>query len=328
MSLRVETRWLVLLVMAGAAACGSDTPTSPRNPADPDQAVFVTSDIEHFWKAYDSGGSNGATAPFQTEYLDKASPGLADFIASRNVTASSLAGMVRTFPRYFADIRGSTLRLATDGVVQGRIRAGYRKIRDMYGPAVFPPVTFLIGRFSTGGTTSSNGMLVGLEFYAITATTPLDELLQFQRDNVRPLDSLPVIVAHEHTHILQGRAGGIATHQNKTLLEQSLMEGGADFVGYLVTGGNINARLRDYALPREHALWTEFQVAMSGTDVSRWLYNQGSATADRPGDLGYFIGYRIAEAYYARTSDKRLALKAIIEVSNATEFLAQSGYDP
>jgi hypothetical protein len=70
------------------------------------------------------------------------------------------------------------------------------------------------------------------------------------------------------------------------------------------------------------------KVAMGGTDVTRWLYNQGSATADRPGDLGYFIGYRIAEAYYARTSDKRLALKAIIEVSNATEFLAQSGYDP
>ena len=63
------------------------------------------------------------------------------------------------------------------------------------------------------------------------------------------------------------------------------------------------------------------------TDVTRWLYNRG-ATADRPGDLGYFIGYRIAEAYYARTSDKRLALKAIIEVSNAAEFLGQSGYNP
>ena len=323
-------RWLITLSCVVLGACGSDKSTGPANgtTADPEKAVFVTSDIEHFWKAYDLGGASGSTAPFQAEYLDKASPGLADFIASRNVTASSLAGMVRSFPRYFADIRASTLRLATDGVVQGRIRDGYRKIHDMYAPAVFPPVTFLIGRFSTGGTTSSNGMLVGLEFYATSPSTPLDELPSFQRDNVRPLDSLPVIVAHEHTHILQGRAGGIAMHQNKTLLEQALMEGSADFVGYLVSGGNINGRLRDYALPREHALWTEFQVAMGGTDVTRWLYNQGSATADRPGDLGYFIGYRIAEAYYARTSDKRLALKAIIEVSNATEFLAQSGYNP
>jgi hypothetical protein len=322
-------RWWIALGCVLLTACGSDKSTAPATDiADPEKAVFVTSDIEHFWKAYDDGGASGATAPFQTEYLDRASQGLADFIASRNLTAASLAAVVRAYPRYFADIRASTMRLATDGAVQGRIRDGYRKVRDLYAPSVFPLVTFLIGRFSTGGTTSTNGMLVGLEFYAVTASTPLDELGQFQRDNVRPLDSLPVIVAHEHTHILQARAGGIATHRTKTLLEQALMEGSADFVGYLITGGNINARLRSYALPCEHDLWTEFKAAMHGTDVSRWLYNQGSATADRPGDLGYIIGYRIAEAFYERTSDKRLALRAIIEVSDSDTFLAQSGYAP
>ena len=67
---------------------------------------------------------------------------------------------------------------------------------------------------------------------------------------------------------------------------------------------------------------------MHGTDTSRWLYNQGSATGGRPGDLGYFIGYRIAEAFYDRTTDKRLALRAIIEVGDSDLFLAQSGYDP
>jgi uncharacterized protein YjaZ len=189
-------------------------------------------------------------------------------------------------------------------------------------------VTFLIGRFSTGGTTSTSGMLVGLEFYAITSTTPLDELQQFQRDNVKPLDSLPVIVAHEHTHILQSRAAGLTSKSSKTLLDQSLIEGSADFVAYLVTGANINGRLWSYAIPRESALWAEFKAAMHGTDISRWLYNQGSATADRPGDLGYFIGYRIAEAFYNKTADKAVALRAIIEVSNADLFLSQSGYAP
>jgi len=327
---RVARTVVVPFFIALGAACGGDTATAPTGGVvtDPERAVFVTSDIEHFWTAYDAGGSTGATTPFQTEYLDRASLGLRDFIAARNVTAASLAAMVRTYPRYFASIRVSTLRLATDATVLGRMRDGYRKIRDLYSPAVFPPVTFLIGRFSTGGTTSSNGMLIGLEFFSITSSTPLDELAQFQRDNVRPLDSLGLIVAHEHAHILQGRAGGIATHPNKNLLEQSLMEGGADFVSYLVTGGNINARLQAYAIPREAALWTEFKAAMHGTDVSRWLYNQGSGTADRPGDLGYFIGYRIAESFYARTADKRQALRAIIEASDAEQFLAQSGYAP
>ncbi|HUQ80247.1 MAG TPA: DUF2268 domain-containing putative Zn-dependent protease [Gemmatimonadaceae bacterium] len=314
--------------MPAAAACGTD-PTSPANDiTDPAQAVFVTSDIEHFWKAYDAGGSAGNTLAFQTEYLGQASPGLVDFMSLRSVSATSLATMVTSRPRYFAAIRASTLRLATDATVQNRMRDGYRKIKEMYSAAVFPPVTFLIGRFSTGGTTSSRGMLIGLEFYSTTESTPLDELNQFQRDNVRPLDSLPIIVAHEHAHILQARAGGITTKVNKTLLDQSLLEGGADFVSFLVTGGNVNARLQSYGIPREAAIWAEFKQAMRGQDISRWLYNQGSATADRPGDLGYFVGYRIAEAFYARTADKRLALRAIIDISNSDLFLTQSGYSP
>ena len=69
---------------------------------------------------------------------------------------------------------------------------------------------------------------------------------------------------------------------------------------------------------------------MHGTDISRWLYNQGSANATptHPGDLGYFIGYRIAEAYYAKQTDKAAALRDIIRITDAEDFLARSGYSP
>jgi hypothetical protein len=326
-------RFFVAALAATLVACGGgDNATGPVVPGgvvtDPAQASFVTTDIGHFWAAYDAGGSNGTSGPFQTEYLDRASQGLKDFIGLRSLTAASLAQMVRIYPRYFADIRPQTLRLANDAALIARMRAGYRKMKDMYSPAVFPPVTFLIGRFSTGGTTSNNGMLVGLEFYALGPSTTTDELGQFQRDNVLPLDSLPLIVAHEHAHILQQRAGGISSHSNKTLLDQAFLEGSADFIGQLESGGNINARLRDYAIPRESALWTEFKAAMHGTNVSQWLYNQGAASSTRPGDLGYFIGYRIAESYYNRTSDKQAAVRAIIEARDADQFLAESGYAP
>lgn len=75
-------------------------------------------------------------------------------------------------------------------------------------------------------------------------------------------------------------------------------------------------------------MWAEFKAAMRGTDVSRWLYNQGSATVDRPGDLGYFIGYRIAESYYARQPDKNAAVRSIIEARDVDAILMASGYDP
>lgn len=316
-------------------ACGGSDATAPTSgpvvvATDPTAAQIVTSDLAHFWAAYDAGGKNGSASEFQTKYLDAASSGLHDFIQSRSLTASSLSQMVTAYPRYFASIRTSNLAFATDGSITARIRANFATIKSLYPPSVFPPVTLLIGRFSTGGTTSPNGMLIGTEFYSRTTDTPLDELGTFQRTNVKSADSLPIIVAHEHAHILQARANGILSHSNKNLLEQSLIEGGADFIGERSSGGNINAWLWPIALPMESSLWTEFKSAMHGTDVSRWLYNQGSSTAtpERPGDLGYFVGYRIVEAYYMKQADKVAALRDIIEIKDADAFLAASGYAP
>lgn len=332
-TLRSAVAPLILFSTLAAACGGSDVAAPPTTVVvtdDPAAAQIVTTDLVHFWAAYDAGGKSGSAASFQSQYLDVASPGLTDFIRVRSLTASSLAQMVTAFPKYFAAIRTTNLQLAANGGVTSRIRANYTTIKTLYPPAIFPPLTLLIGRFSTGGTTSTNGSLIGSEFYSIDATTPLDELQQFQRDNVKSVDSLPIIVAHEHAHILQQHAGGMFAHSNKTLLEQALMEGGADFIGERSSGGNINGRLWAFAIPVEASLWQEFKSAMNGTDVSRWLYNQGSATATatRPGDLGYFIGYRIVEAYYLKQADKGAALRDIIEIKDATDFLARSGYSP
>jgi hypothetical protein len=330
---RFALKLAVFLILAACGGSESTAPNSGEGPGlvtDPAAAQIVTTDLAHFWAAYDAGGKNGSTAEFQSKYLDIASAGLRDFIQSRNITAASLTQMVAADPRYFASIRSSNLAFATDNSLAQRIRANFATIKSLYPAAVFPPVTLLIGRFSSGGTTSSNGMLIGTEFYSMTAGTPLDELGTFQRTNVKSADSLPIIVSHEHAHILQALANGVFSHSNKNLLEQSLMEGGADFVGERSSGGNINAWLWPIALPMESALWAEFKSAMHGTDVSRWLYNQGSSTATpaRPGDLGYFIGYRIAQAYYMKQADKTSALRDIIEMKDADAFLAASGYAP
>src|SRR5689334_267172 len=315
-------------------ACGGADVTDPNSGSgivtDPAAAQIVTSDLVHFWAAYDAGGKTGSTAEFQSRYLDVASSGLRDFIQSRSLTASSLAQMVTGYPRYFAAIRASNLAFATDSTLVKRIRANFVTIKSLYPASVFPPVTLLIGRFTSGGTTSANGMLIGSEFYSTTTGTPLDELGAFQRTNVKSADSLPIIISHEHAHILQARASGIFNHSNKNLLEQSLIEGGADFIGERSSGGNINAWLWPIALPMEASLWADFTNEMHGTDVSRWLYNQGTATATptRPGDLGYFIGYRIAQAYYMKAADKVAALRDIIEIKDADAFLAASGYAP
>lgn len=317
-------------IVAAAVSCGGSDITAPGINTDPASAQIVTSDLVHFWAAYDAGGKTGSANAFQTQYLDAASPGLVDFSKLKGVNATNLAQTVLLYPKYFAGIRATNLALGTNGALAARIRANYATIKGLYPAAVFPPVTLLVGRFNTGGTVSENGLLIGSEFYSANPGTPLDELPTFQRTNVKSSDSLTIIIAHEHAHILQGRANGIVTHANKTLLEQALMEGSADFIGERSSGGNINRWLWAFAIPAESQLWQEFKAAMHGTDITRWLYNQGTATAtaSRPGDLGYFIGYRIAEAYYAKQTDKTAALRDIIEMKDADDFLARSGYSP
>ena len=306
-----------------AASCGG---AGIVDNSDPVRAEVVTSDIDNFWRAYDAGGKDGSESAFQREYLDRASTGLRAFASSRAVTASSLAQLVRRYPRYFAALRAPMVALSQSASTRSSIRAAYARLEELYPDAVFPTVTLLVGRFSTAGTTGGNGILIGAEFYP-DAATPRDELGPFERRNVHGPDSLPFVVAHESIHIQQMTAGTLRG-ASSTLLEQALSEGIADFLGELASGGNINGWLHPWAIAREAELWASFKTEMHGRDVSRWLYNQGSATADRPGDLGYFIGYRIAKSYYDRQPDKRAAVRMLITTRDAAALLGASGYEP
>lgn len=323
-------RLLRSLALAAAvallAACASDGVAPVYENGDPAAAEIVTSDLVNFWQAIDARIGTGSTLAFQRQYLDRGSPGLEEFAGRRGVTADRLAAMVDTRPRYVAGLRASMLEIATGTAMKARLHRDFARFEQLYPEAVFPPVTLLVGRFSSGGTIGRTGVLIGSEFYTADATTPLDELGYFERTNVRLVDSLPFIVVHELVHIQQAQAGSRASQG--TLLEQALMEGSADFVGELVSGGFVNGHIHEWALPHEAEVWADFRTAMNGTDVSLWLYNQGSGRTVRPGDLGYFVGYRIAKSYYDRQANKRAALRAIIRTRDAAAFLAASGYDP
>src|SRR4026207_917471 len=70
---------------------------------DPEMVKFVTSDIENFWRAYDLAANETDKAKriaiFKTEYLDKGSPGLKDFLRLRIKSAETLVGMIDKMPK-------------------------------------------------------------------------------------------------------------------------------------------------------------------------------------------------------------------------------------
>ena len=258
--------------------------------------------------------------------LTRDTSGMGDLLAAMNLDAA-----VRQRPRFFAAIRHNTLAIDTARAVKDSIRTYYRRLVALYPDAVFPPVYFLIGQLSSGGTTSDAGQLIGAELHGADASTPLDELSDYERRVVGRVDGLPRIVAHELMHIQQShaRGGAIAVESTSkpSLLAQSLDEGCASFLAASITGADPAKVANEYGLAHEHDLWVEFQRDMNGNDASSWLY-QGDRSKDRPPDLGYFMGARICAAYYTNANDKRQAVRDIFAMPSPATFPGRSGYAP
>lgn len=135
------------------------------------------------------------------------------------------------------------------------------------------------------------------------------------------------LIAHEYVHVQQ--PGARVEVEQPTLLYQTLLEGGAEYVAERISGQPANAHLQRWTQGRECALERAFLQDSMGTDLSRWLYN-GPGDDARRGDLGYWIGYRIAHAYVARAPDTRNAIAELLNVQpgNAAALLKASGWQP
>ena len=286
---------------------------------DPEAAQLITSDIDNFWVAYDRAAkSPNPGVAFQLQYFDKGSAGLLAFKRAR-IDQCALAETVARYPGYYDSIRASTLRIPS---MKEQIRASFRKLKELYEPAVFPDVYFLIGCRNSGGTTADAGLLIGAEMYGRTPDTPEREMDDWLKAVTKPVELIPHIVAHELIHYQQKYSPAAKL----TLLAASITEGSADFVGELISGKHINTNLHDYGNPREAELWAVFKAEMDGSKTSNWLY-QGEQAKGRPADLGYYVGYKICEAFYKNAADKKQAVKEILEIKDFKKFLADSGYE-
>jgi len=318
---QVRVLWLVLVFVGGASA-----QTGEPN-RDPMKARLVTSDIPNFWRVFDKASLKDAADLFKREYLDVGSPGLRAFLEGRIQNERALAGTVAARPRYYAAIRESTLTLDQKPEIKEAIQASFRRLKEIYPEAIFPDVYFVIGRMNSAGTTDGGkGLLIGVEMNARSQDTPIDELNHWERAVIGQIANLPHIVAHELIHVEQQQANPKrGTSGKTTLLAQALGEGGADFLGEMISGGIINRVQRAYGEEHQEALWAEFSAAMHGTDPSQWLY-QGDKAQGRPADMGYYEGFKICEAFYRRAGDKAEAIRRILAISDPDAILKEGGY--
>jgi len=286
---------------------------------DPEKMLILTSDIDNFWKIYDEIGKPGADKLLMNNYIIKGSQGLRTFFELRmNLRVTNIIETVKKKRTYFESIRPVTQQIYK---FKPRIIEAAKKLKELYPAAIFPPTTFAIGTFGAFGTTDGgSGQLIGVEFLCDTNTVQKGELSNWEKSVVSDTSRILGILIHELIHVEQ------QTSLPQTLLEKAIHEGAADFITQLVLGYHLNSNLHVYGNAHEKELFVKFKKQMDGEDISDWLYNGFSVKKGTPADLGYYIGYKICEAYYNKATDKKQAIKDILTIQDYKKFLEQSGY--
>lgn len=299
----------LVLVAAPGAVWGQVPPGVEREPA---AARVAFDDLDRFAAVYRRLMAATDTASLlDSAYFADATVGLRTYAGMYAVDAASILHALRDRSPLFE-------RVALEGPVAVRgieedIRAAYRRLAQRYPPALFPPVFFLVGRGHAGGAVQPQGILIAAETYADTARE-------------RDFFDLVHLVAHELTHFQQAAYDVRRYQTENSLLARAIKEGVADYVAELLTGKHINPRAHDYGTNHEWALWSRFRCEMRGEDTGDWFFSRPE-NPDWPQDLGYFIGYRIATARYARETFPERALAALLRVDDYPAFLQASGYE-
>lgn len=290
-----------------------------------------TLDLDHFWEAFDNlkkcATHADSVASFDNLYLDRATDGLKDFIGARGFTSEKFVTTVAKFPKFYASVRSNTYECKKAAPLIDEIFEKFKGIYTNFKPF---KVCFAIGIVNTGGTVSSNFVLIGSEVSTSTVNTDLSEfnnsafskVLAGDKDIVQKIKN---IVAHECVHTQQkSRQDSLSV--KCPLLYAVMKEGFCDFIGELVAGDQINKVAQAYGDKHEKQLWTELKNELCNTSINNWLYNYNTVK-DKPADLGYYMGYKIAQEYYKNAADKKQAVTDIIEMTDPIKFLQLSKYD-
>ena len=274
--------------------------------------VVHTEDVTLFYRVYDAAGGHPTADQIQHDYIDKGSDGLRSFLKQRRTTAARIVQAIADHPQVYADARKC---LAVLPRAKERVSTALSKLGSLYPEAKFPPVTVAIGRGKPVAIADETGVMVGLESLCAVSWMPAD--LE---------DRVTYVIAHEYTHVQQALASPAFYNIDKpTVLDAAIIEGAAEFMGILTSGGTSYAYFAKATAGREKQIETAFVPDEDKTDLSAWFFN---GTLEKPGDMGYWVGRRIVQSYYEHAADKRTAIRDIIEIKDAHAFLARSGWYP
>ncbi len=186
-----------------------------------------------------------------------------------------------------------------------------------------------MGALWSNGTTIADKVLIGSELAMCDSNVITTEIA---RDfahlppyfKTNPVQHLGFLNVHEYVHTQQKTT--IGNH----LLAQTVLEGVAEFVAEKAL--HTSSPNEQIAYGRKHVteLRAAFTKEMFSTNFDNWIWNNAD-NAFKMRDLAYAVGYGICENYYLQSTDKRKAIREMIELdynneSDLRAFVEKAGY--
>lgn len=315
--LSVALPFSVQPVAAQSPASAQERPA----PADPLTVEIQLADADRFVKLFEATDGKPSAQELQEHYINPGSYGLSVFTPGRIGDGKRLAKAIAANPQMYKSAIDICLPVVK--AANAELRSIYLGMQGALPEAKLPPIYVLFGAGNSGGTAARGVQVLGLETLCKVSDGP-EEL---QR-------TLRRFFAHETVHVLQQDAG--LTFGKDALLHNILAEGAADFIARLVTGEEPEPARSAWAEPREAELWEQFLADIdltravaeySGGDTpegaafQRWIGNYGNAPDGWPGELGYWMGMKIWERYYAAAPDKHATLREMLSIKSPRKIL-------
>jgi len=287
---------------------------------------IFTTDIDHFWKAYDTiqkvQDFTKKLLLINEYYLSKKSKGLEAFMNLRDYNDSLYIKLIERYPKFWNSIRSNTLSAKAKTAEFNKAIADLQKLYPQLREA---EMYFTIGGLRSGGTVKDNMVLVGAEI--ATGDSSID-MSEFKTDWLKKvfakqsLDNLVYLNIHEYIHTQQKGSGN-------RVLNQCISEGACDFIAELALKKELQTQYITYGRRHQSEIKDQFKKEMLTENIANWLYNGGQK--GESADMGYYIGYEICKSYYKHAKNKSKAIKEIIELNYSDDktvdaFLVKSKF--
>ncbi|HTF03824.1 MAG TPA: hypothetical protein VK826_07345 [Bacteroidia bacterium] len=277
------------------------------------QSNVVTTDIDNFWAAYDLAiqepDSLKQIKLIDSLYIQKGTLGLQKIMEAKNYTAQEYVELINKYPKYWNSIRKNTYKSKN---LAAELNEGIEKLRSIYPQLRPAKIYFTIGAMRTNGTTRDSSVLIGSELAMADSSTDISEFEGETKEWLKtffdsdPIDGLVLLNVHEYIHTQQSPIPN-------NLLHTVLYEGIAEFVSVKALGVPSNAPAIEFGKSNP-AVRDKFEREMFYEWTFDWLWSN-SPNEFGVRDLGYYVGYAIAERHYEKSSDKQKAIKELIELN-------------